>query len=303
MARFHPTRRQFGLGLGAALALAPFSRALAQGETRSITNWRGTYDIPANPRRIIAIDQRIDLETALVLQVPLLAYSDRQLQPWVPADPAMRKISSPPNMEEILGLEPDLFICSDWGELENWPIARLSEIAPVLPLTNDLDWRENLANVGEWLGIEGRARDAVGQYDTVVAEVARKHAALLDTTKLALLYYFPEDDQVFIRGHDSAQERVLRDIGGHTLGADEFETGAVSMENLPDLLADMDVIIYSDFSGDDSYSQLLAHPLWPRVPAVAAGKVHHSVGNTNFGGAYTAMQIAREWDAAYSLLS
>lgn len=302
MTRFHPNRRQFGLGLGAAMALVPFSRAFAQ-ETRTITNWRGTYDIPANPQRIIAIDQRIDLETALVLEIPLLAYSDREVQPWVPADPDMLKISTPPNMEEILGLEPDLFICSDWGELDNWPIGRLSEIAPVLPLTNDLDWRENLANIGEWLGIEGRARDAVAQYDAVVAEVARRHQALLDTTKVALLYYFPDDDQVFIRGYDSAQERVLRDIGGHTLGADEFEIGYASMENLPDLLADVDAIIYSDFSGDDSYAQLLAHPLWPRVPAAAAGKVHHSMGNTNFGGAYTAMQIAREWDAAYSLLS
>lgn len=299
------SRRRFGLGLGAALASVPFGRALAQGtgETRTITNWLGTYEIPANPRRIIAIDTRIDLETALVLDLNLLAYSDRDVQAWVPADPDMLKIGTPPNMEEILGLEPDLFICrSDFPDMDYWPVARLQEIAPVLPTEPQLGWRENLANFGRWLDVEGTTSALIAEYDALCAEIAARHDARLRNDKVVMLY-LREGNQVYVRGHDSAQERVLRDIGGHTLSAEEFPSGFVSMENLPGLLADVSAIAYMDFSGDDpDYAALLEHPLWPRIPAVAAGKVYRSIGNTNFGGAYTAIQTAREWDALYSLL-
>lgn len=303
MTRFHPTRRQFGLGLGATMALAPFSRAFAQGETRSVTTWIGTYDIPANPQRVIAIDNRLDLELALSLDLPLIGYSRDAAAPWVPAGEDLLFIPSPPSVEFVLGLNPDLIICMDVPGSDIWPLEQLRQIAPVLPTDYTIDWRENLANVAGWLGAEGRADAATAQYDAIVAEVAEKHAGKLDRYKVVAVHYFPEDDQIMVRGAGSSQGRVLADIGGVTIDPEVIDEGMVSMENVPTLLSDIDAIFYNDIDGGGNFAALGEHPIWSRLPAVVNGKVHRSLGNTNFGGVYSAMYIAREWDAVYSLLS
>lgn len=73
------TRRQFGFGagiagLGAFLAACGDSGS-SSGETemRSVTTPLGTYDIPVNPKRVVAIDSRLDLEPAVALELPLVA--------------------------------------------------------------------------------------------------------------------------------------------------------------------------------------------------------------------------------------
>ncbi|WP_257233139.1 hypothetical protein [Rhodococcus qingshengii] len=95
------TRRQFGFGagiagLGAFLAACGDSGS-SSGETemRSVTTPLGTYDIPVNPKRVVAIDSRLDLEPAVALELPLVGYTYAQATPWVPID------SSVPFLSEI----------------------------------------------------------------------------------------------------------------------------------------------------------------------------------------------------------
>lgn len=306
MTAFSLTRRQFGLGLAATIALAPVARALGQDAgTRTVTNWLGTYDIPASPRRVVAIDNRLDLETALALGLPLIAHSRDHAAPWVPVSDDVEFIPGPPSVEYNLGLEPDLIVCMDVPGSDIWPLEQLRGIAPVLPTRYEEDWRENLANLASWTGREQQAAESLADYDAVIAEIATRQAAKRDRFRLAVVHYFADSGEMMVRGAGSTQGRVLADIGGRTLDPAIHDQGAVSMEALPDLLGDVDALFYNDIDGDDAggnFAALQHHPIWTRLPAVLNNRVYRSMGNTNFGGVYAAKFIAREWDAVYAML-
>lgn len=296
-------RRTFSLGAGAALLTLPIARAFAQESgTRSVTNWIGTYDVPTHPQRVIAIDERIDLETALALGLPVIGYSHAPVNPWVAAETDAPFLSSPPNIEQILGLAPDLILCSDWGDSEGWPLQKLRTIAPVLPLDASLGWRANLANVSGWLAMEGKANAAVADFDAYVTAIRARHADAVAKSKVIALHFFPEDQTMMIRGKGSNHADVLADIGGHTIDPSIIEEGPVSMELLPDMLADFDAILYAELFAEGTYEEVQKHPIWSRIPAVAAGKVHVARGSTNFGGIYSAKFLAGEWEKVYALL-
>ncbi|MET3924759.1 ABC transporter substrate-binding protein [Devosia sp. 2618] len=227
-------RRMFTLGAGAALVTLPAARAWAQSpvETRSISNWIGDYDIPANPQRVIAIDERIDLETALALKLPVIGYSHAPMNPWVAVETDAEFIGAPPNIEQILGMEPDLILCSDWGDSEGWPLQRLRSVAPVLPLDASIGWRANLENISGWLGMEGRADAAVADFDAYVAGIRARHESIAKS-KVIALHYLPGEGEMKIRGQGSNHADVLKDLGGHTIDPSIIEEGNVSMELLP----------------------------------------------------------------------
>ena len=110
-------------GLGAFLAACGDSGS-SSGETemRSVTTPLGTYDIPVNPKRVVAIDSRLDLEPAVALELPLVGYTYAHATPWVPIDSSVPFLSEIPNREQILALEPDLIVCLNY-ESEWWPVA------------------------------------------------------------------------------------------------------------------------------------------------------------------------------------
>lgn len=302
---FKPSRRAFTLAAGATLFGAS-TGGLAWGQDgagqRSITNYLGTYDVPTDPKRVIAIDERIDLETALALQLPVIAYSHQPKQPWVTAETDAQYIAFPPNLEEILGLEPDLILCSDWGDTDGWPLQKLRAIAPVLPLDASIGWRANLANISGWLGMEGRADAVVADFDATVKAIHDRHASVVESKKVVALHYLIEEGMVMIRGKGSNHADVLKDIGGHTIDPSIIEEGTVSMEQLPEMLAGFDGILYAELFDEGTYEAVQQNPLWARIPAVAAGKVHVVRGSTNFGGVYSAKFLASEWEKLFALL-
>ena len=55
-----------------------------------------------------------------------------------------------------------------------------------------------------------------------------------------------------------------------------------------------------DSSFDEQLAALEASPIWQRVPAVAAGKVHRTTGA--FYGGYSAKRLVGEWEKLYDLL-
>ena len=69
------TRRQFGIGAGmAAVATILSSCSSSDGsgadddaQMRTVTTQLGTYDIPTNPKRVLAVDARTYLELAIAL--------------------------------------------------------------------------------------------------------------------------------------------------------------------------------------------------------------------------------------------
>ncbi|MER7561245.1 hypothetical protein ABTZ46_30355, partial [Nocardioides sp. NPDC126508] len=153
------TRRQFGIGAGlAAVATILSSCSSSDGsnapddaQMRTVTTPLGTYDIPTNPKRVLAVDARTDLELAIALELPVFGYNISPATEWVPIDGSAEYLSDKPNLEQILGLAPDLIICVN-ADNEYWPAAKLQAIAPVLTTESKQTWRENLTRLSDWLG-------------------------------------------------------------------------------------------------------------------------------------------------------
>ena len=77
--------------MGAGLVVPAALAQDAAGATNTITTSAGTYDIPLEPQRLIAVDHRLDLEPALALGLPVIGYSLRDnLAAWVPVARARR---------------------------------------------------------------------------------------------------------------------------------------------------------------------------------------------------------------------
>lgn len=147
---FNLNRRAFGLGAAGLMLGTALPRAAFAQETRSVTTVLGTYDIPADPQRVICIDSRLDLEPAVALGLHVVAHAYGEPEPWVPAQPDWAFVGEIPDLEKVLALNPDLIICTHVGDhdAEYWPINRLKDVAPVLPPAYTQPWKNIVAELG-----------------------------------------------------------------------------------------------------------------------------------------------------------
>ncbi|MGE2771275.1 ABC transporter substrate-binding protein [Rhodococcus sp. 1.20] len=221
------TRRQFGFGagiagLGAFLAACGDSGS-SSGETemRSVTTPLGTYDIPVNPKRVVAIDSRLDLEPAVALELPLVGYTYAQATPWVPIDSSVPFLSEIPNREQILALEPDLIVCLNY-ESEWWPVAEMSTIAPVLTTEFTDDWRTNLSRLSGWLGRTATLDRLTLDYDNLISDIRSRHAEKIASKTVASVSFMPDTNTLYVTSirtsekGDKPSDMTLGDIGGKT---------------------------------------------------------------------------------------
>lgn len=299
---FKLSRRAFGAGT-AGLALAGLlPKAAFAAETRSVTSVLGTYDIPADPLRVIAIDSRLDLEPALALGLNVIGHAYWKPEPWVPVPDGLVFVGETPDLEQVLKLDPDLIICTDVGDhnSEYWPIARLKDIAPVLPPDYAQPWKTITAELGAWTGREGQADAIIAEYDALIADIKSRRADLIATKKIAVVQPW-SDGTVYLQSRMSLlQPQIMADLGANW--PEPVEGNIIAAENFGTYFGDVDAILYVNH-GEGVVEQFAADPIWNRVPAIAAGKTLAPLGNTNFGGVYTAMQIAKFLDELYGTLA
>ncbi|MGF0254948.1 ABC transporter substrate-binding protein [Rhodococcus erythropolis] len=314
------TRRQFGIGAGmAAVATILSSCSSSDGsgtsddtQMRTVTTPLGTYDIPTNLKRVLAVDARTDLELAIALELPVFGYNISPATEWVPVDGSAEYLSDKPNLEQILGLAPDLIICVN-ADNEYWPAAKLQAIAPVLTTESKQTWRENLTRLSDWLGRTPTMDRLITDYDALITDIRSRHASAIAGKTVASLYYSPDKATIYIDSLPVSEETgkknrqptdmTLADIGGRTLNTTGFDNqGRLSIEEM-DRLRDCDAFMLSvTDSSDTTFDQLSDNKLWQRLPAVQAGNVTVLRGSTYYGSIYTTMYVAKGWDDLYSTL-
>ena len=293
------SRRNFAMGGVAAMA----SPALGASDRRLVETPLGQLALPAEPRRVVAIDSRISLEMALALELPLVGYSHSRARPWVPVPASVPFLAAPPDLEQILMLGPDLILCPDTApHSEWWPLARLSRIAPVLPSNHRIHWRTNLERLASWLAHPAATERVAAGYAERIAELRRRHAGLLQRSLFAAATYDPLKRRLVIRSDGTGYgfvmpAQVLTDLGGRSVEAAQLGPyGELALESFGDVLGQVDGILLIDL-GDRAPLALEREALWQRLPAVRAGRVHTVPGNCIFGSVYTARFLADAWDA------
>jgi iron complex transport system substrate-binding protein len=299
------SRRRFGLG-AAALGTGLLARPAwaQQAGTHSITTSLGTYDIPDDPQRVICIDSRLDLEPALALGLNVIGHAYDKPWPWVPAGDGLTFVGEAPDLEKVLALDPDLIICTDVGDGDSewWPINRLKDVAPVLPPPYTQPWKQILAQIGEWTGRTGAADAKLAEYDALIADIKARRAAEIATKKIVFVQPW-DDSSVYLQSALTLlQPQVLADLGARTAAPAESGDNEIAAENYAEYFGDVDGIIYVLWEAGEAGSAE-KNPLWARLPAVAAGHVLKPIGNTNYGGVYTAIHIAQLIDELYGMLA
>lgn len=297
------SRRGFAGICAAALALR--TGATSADERRHVETPLGRLDIPAEPRRVVAIDSRIGLESALALNLPLVGYSHSRARPWVPVPADVPFLAAPPDLEQILMLDPDLILCPDTAPNSDWwPLARLPAIAPVLPSDHRVPWQANLLQLAGWLGRRPLAERIVTEHAAMIDAIRQRHAKAIQSSLVAALHFDPIKRRVLVRSAGTGYglvmpAQVLADLGGREVGADRLGPyGEVALESFGDVLGEVDAVLLIDF-GDGGPQALAREALWRRLPAVRADKVQLVAGNCTFGSLYTARYLARAWEALY----
>ncbi|ODT75817.1 MAG: hypothetical protein ABS76_33150 [Pelagibacterium sp. SCN 64-44] len=299
------SRRAFTLGsasLGLAAALAPAALAV---ETRSVTTKYGTYDIPAAPKRVVAIDSRLDLQPALALGLPVIGYGHSVPGPWVQGVEGLEFYGSEVNIEQVLAADPDLIICADYDpDSVWWPANRLREIAPVVPTSGALPWKDALRELATLLGQDGAADAAIAEYDAVIADIRARRADLIAGKTIVSVQ--PGDGVLYMmNGSKMLQPQVLVDLGARTIPpgpGQDYDSGEIPPEAFPETLGAVDGLLLATMA-PDALAGLEPEPMWQRLPSVQNGALVASNGNINYGSIYSAIQVARMADELYGKLA
>jgi len=244
--------------------------------TRSVTHFRGTTEVPAEPQRVVVLDLG-ELHSAIALGVKpvgavkapvqdgLLSYLSEQA-----AGIELVGEIGEPNLEQIAALEPDLILGSDVRVKDFYD--ELSAIAPtVFTETVGVDWKENLEIHAQALGREQQAESLMAAYEARAVEVGEKVA---DDRTVSIVRFVPGEIRLYAQ--DNFIGTVLEDAGIARPEAQDVPEFSVTASAEQIGLADGDEIFvgtYGDASETDG-PKVLGGPLWKRLPAVVAGDVH-----------------------------
>lgn len=273
------------------------------GATRTVTTPLGTYDVPVAPRRVIAVDSRLELEPALALGLPVVGHGYDQPAPWVPAPPNSTFVGAPVDLEQVLRLEPDLVLCTNLDN-ETWPSRRLAEIAPVLTTEFTDPWRTNLNRLADWLGGPDRAATALVGFEAELDRVRAAHADLIASRQIAAVaWYAPELMPLHTVARGVLPPQVCTDLGCRMLDLSRYDDVTPAVR-LPaerwEELAGADGILVLAAPGTEI--ELAEHSLWRALPAVAAGHTTVIDERCYFGSVYSATRLLQGLDELYGTL-
>ncbi len=248
----------------------------ASPTTRTVTHFRGTTEVPADPKRVVVLDLG-ELDSAVALGVKpvgavrapveegLLSYLEDKVQ----GVELVGEIGEP-NLEKIAALKPDLILGSDVRVKDFYD--ELSAIAPtVFTETVGVTWKDNLRAHAEALGRTKEAQRLLAAYEARAKEVGEKVA---DDVEVSVVRFLPGEIRLY--ANDTFIGSVLKDAAIALPSDQDVAEFSVDISAEQVDKADGDVIFVGTY-GDQAQTdgpKVLAGPLWKRLPAVQAGKVH-----------------------------
>jgi ABC-type Fe3+-hydroxamate transport system substrate-binding protein len=282
------TRRQFIGIIGAAgLALSgcaddPASGHESAGETRTFVDALGhEVEVPARPKRIVALHQLVTAQL-LSLDAPVIGSTgldERYLDGFDLSGIADVGAWDEPDIEAIIGLEPDLVVLNVWDRKVNHPaevVEQLEKVAPVVALEHGAGPDDDLPSdrVAPYADLVGTDPEVIAAQEAAYQALVREIRGLLGPDPAAITVANLE-----IYNGNSVYPQIIRQGGAltHVLRqagvswAYDIETSfddpkwETSVERLRDLPADLVVIARTERAQ-------LENPVVQSLPAVEAGQ-------------------------------
>lgn len=268
----HVTPRTMPDGKGSGLPDGQFPR--------TVKHFAGETVVTAEPQRVVVVStgQADALLTLGVVPVGSTSGDGADMIPpylsdAFPADKAALDAVTPvgtrlaPDLETIATTKPDLILMNSAGKDAQALYESLSAVAPtVVTQGTGLYWKQDFLLLADALGRTEQAQRWLDEYH---ADAAAFGDSLADPPTVSLLR--KNGDRIRIFGVASFAGSVAEDAALPRPESQQF-TDETSQEISTEQLgqADGDWIFYGVQGGDET--ELTAAPLWPTLPAVAAGQ-------------------------------
>lgn len=283
------TRRQFLVGAGSLLVLAPYgcggSGDTGGGTTESgtirVQHAAGTTEVPRDVGRIAAIDGWPDLHSLLALGVvPEIAATELQKDSPV-VDGRLEDVEvsverGVPELESLAAAEPDLiFGIDDQEQIYD----ELSEIAPTVLLDRyESSVNEHLRTVARAIDRPGAANRVISEFEDRREEVEDSvKGSKLSTMPIGVVLQHPSPEGTFrLLGPGSYGGNVMEAVGVTGLisaeGIPEGPNGEfgtnVSVELMPEVLKPAELILFATGPLFRETTPWTEGPLWNKLSAV-----------------------------------
>lgn len=280
-----------GGGSGDDAAPTSSTAARAAGFPRTIEHKLGTTEIPAQPRRVVALGPaERDLVAALDVElvgagVQLRRGARPEAPPWL--EPELRDgktqllaLDRLP-FERIAALRPDLILAQSGEQgVTATEYRKLSQIAPTVAYREGAavdSWQDVSRTAGEALGLEEQAKALVARAETRLSETAKAHPAFEGATFMVSNVFAPDQFGALISDEVSTV-RVLRELGfALSPNAGKVDKspeggpiGMISRERVELLDAD---VLFLNYAVPPARRAFEANPLYQRMDVVGRDAV------------------------------
>ncbi|GII92700.1 iron(III) dicitrate-binding protein [Sinosporangium siamense] len=254
----------------------------------------GETTLPAQPKRIVALDQSF-VDAVLSLDAELVGFTEyRSMSDKLPdylapvLDNAKNAITlgalESPSLEKIISLKPDLIVSAKVRHEALY--AKLSQIAPtVFSETTGAVWKDNMCLVGQALGKEQLADDVIKKFETRATTIGESVKAANDGRLPTIsITRFAGEPTARLYVENSYSGIVLKDVGFPRPEGQPTTTETINVDISEERILDLDadhifVSTYSpDGSGKDAaMERFTANPLWGKLKGAK-----HTVSDTTW---------------------
>ncbi|GAB4130828.1 MAG: hypothetical protein OHK0050_45010 [Roseiflexaceae bacterium] len=264
----------------------PSVRLISSDETtRTIVHARGELQIPANPERVVVLDETL-ADSLLVLGMTPVGSTTYYGLDGFSAHLAGRLAGvenlgqyGSPSVERIVALQPDLILSDSYTADEIYD--QLQAIAPTVVYTDEYTYPLVRA-VARTVGREEQAEQRIRNYEQLASQAREQVASIVAGKTVALVRVF--GSELRIEGGIGYTGPVLWHALGltpHRLVDLSTWNTKYSLETIPDLDADL-IFFMPEIDGADMAKQLEASPLWQNLPAVKNGQVYTLAGYSHW---------------------
>jgi len=261
-------RETIAIGLAIVLLTVALSSSVGAFPVTVIDDRGQEITIERSPDRIVAIGA---LYAQVVVDLGaidrLIAIGETEDNPAAVTDLPSVGPTYAPNVELILGYEPDLVLgATDWGgERPALEAAGVTVLTTPL-LTSIAAIFETIRVIGASLGADENGALLIGR---IASEIVEAEALVLGkpTVAAAFLYATSTDDPPYTAGSGAIENELILRAGGTNVFADAAGFPQVSFEEV--IERDPDVI----FTAPSQIENIVNNPFLHGVSAVASGRV------------------------------
>lgn len=296
-------RRAFLSALILAAGLCSLPVPAGASEPRSISDTRGPHSFETAPQRVISLnwaqtEQLLGLDIVPLGVADPKGYADWVAVPPIPTASVDVGKREAPNLERILGLQPDLLLL---GGQQAAFVEHLEPVAPVLQFElfdedhdNAAAIRQNFLDLATLLDRRDLAEARLAEMDAKLAGLkAEIAAAYPGGVPKVTLVRFIDDKRVVISGTNGMPEAAMKALGLETGFPVENSRWGIAFKPVTALasIGDGYVMHIEPF---EKGQLLFGTALWQEMPFVKAGRFRTLPPLWTYGGALSVGRIGEE---------